>query len=166
MACQAQLVNVIGLLRSEPGGSAWKQTIAYPFEQMRRLAHGQILQLVTTSDRYDSAEFSDVPVVDATATYDRDSEKVAIFVANRSLTETATLEVDLRGVGGTAVAQATTLHACGDQSRHADNATDHRAVVPIRFDDHTVDAGRLNAVLPALSWTVFEIDAPTRPGRG
>ena len=54
VACQAQLVNVIGLLRSEPGGEAWKQTIAYPFEQMARLARGQILQVVATSDLFDS----------------------------------------------------------------------------------------------------------------
>ena len=57
-------MNVIGLLRSEPGGPAWKQTIAYPFEQMRRLAQGQILQVVSESDRYDSADYTDVPLVD------------------------------------------------------------------------------------------------------
>ena len=41
VACQAQLVNVLGLIRSEEGGDAWKQSIAYPFEQMRRLASGR-----------------------------------------------------------------------------------------------------------------------------
>jgi alpha-N-arabinofuranosidase len=65
VACQAQLINVIGLLRSEPRGDAWKQTIAYPFEQMRRLARGQILQVIAHADRYDSARYADVPLVDA-----------------------------------------------------------------------------------------------------
>ena len=32
-------------------------------------------------------------------------------------------------------------------------------MVPIRFDDHAVRDGRLTATLPALSWTVFELDA-------
>ena len=90
MACQAQLVNVIGLLRSEEGGDAWKQTIAYPFEQMRRLATGQILQVVASGDRYDSPSYTDVPVVDASATYDEETGG-RLFVANRSLDETAAL---------------------------------------------------------------------------
>ena len=90
VACQAQLVNVIGLLRSEPGGSAWKQTIAYPFEQMRRLARGQILHVVAESDRYDSADYTDVPLVDTSATYDAETGRAALFVAHRGMTESAT----------------------------------------------------------------------------
>ena len=157
VACQAQLVNVIGLLRSEPSGEAWKQTIAYPFEQVRRLARGQILQVVGASDLFDSAAYTDVPLVDATATYDTESGRAALFVANRSLTETARLEVDLRGIGGTSVLAATTLHAGAGQDRHATNVVQHDAVVPVRFDDHTVRDGRLTARLPALSWTVLEL---------
>ena len=159
IACQAQLVNVIGLLRSEPGAEAWKQTIAYPFEQVRRLARGQILQLVAKSDRYDCAAYTDVPIVDATATYDAESGRAALFVANRSLTDAAQLEVDLRGIGGTSVAAATTLHAGEGQNRHTTNAVQHDAVVPTRFDDHAVRDGQLTATLPALSWTVFELSA-------
>ena len=87
VACQAQLVNVIGLLRSEPGGPAWKQTIAYPFEQMRRLARGQILHVVAESDRYDSADYTDVPLVDTSATYDAETGRAALFVAHRGMTE-------------------------------------------------------------------------------
>jgi alpha-N-arabinofuranosidase len=159
VACQAQLVNVIGLLRSEPNGEAWKQTIAYPFEQVRRLARGQILQVVATSDLFDSAAYTDVPLVDASATYDAESGRAAIFVANRSLTESARLEVDLRGIGGAAVVGATTLHANDSQDRHTTNLEVHDAVVPVPFNDHTVSDGRLTATLPALSWTVFEVDA-------
>ncbi len=159
VACQAQLVNVIGLLRSEPGGEAWKQTIAYPFEQVQRLAQGQILQVVASSDRYDSDAYTDVPLVDAAATYDAETGRAAVFVANRSLTESATLEVDLRGIGGTAVRAASTLHAHEGQERHATNLERHDAVTPVRFDDHAVRDGQLTATLPALSWTVFELDA-------
>ncbi|GAA1433644.1 alpha-N-arabinofuranosidase [Microlunatus lacustris] len=159
IANQAQLVNVIGLLRSEEGGEAWKQTIAHPFEQVRRLATGQIIQVVATSDVYDSPTYTDVPVVDAAATYDEETGRAALFVANRSLTENATLEVDLRGLGSTQVLAATTLHAGTDQDRHTTNLEDHRAISPVAFDDHVVDSGQLKANLPPLSWTVFELDA-------
>lgn len=157
VACQAQLINAIGLLRSEPGGEAWKQTIAYPFEQLRQLARGQILQVVSVADRYDCAAYTDVPIVDATATYDAEADRAALFVANRSLTDSARLDVDLRGIGGTSVLGATTLHAAEGHDRHTSNAIRHDAVVPVRFHDHSVRAGQLTANLPTLSWTVFEI---------
>jgi alpha-N-arabinofuranosidase len=159
VACQAQLVNVIGLLRSEEGGDAWKQTIAYPFEQMRRLATGQIVQVVASGDKYDSPTYTDVPVVDAAATYDEATGRTALFVANRSLTESSTLEVDLRGVGATAVVEASTLHAGGGQDRHATNRVSHDAVAPRRFEDYVLEGGQLKVNLPALSWTVFSFEA-------
>jgi alpha-N-arabinofuranosidase len=126
---------------------------------VRRLAQGQILQVVATSDSYDTDANTDVPLVDAAATYDAETGRAAVFVANRSLTESATLEVDLRGIGGTAVLGATTLHAGNGQDRHTTNLERHDAVTPVGFDDHRVDGGQLTATLPALSWTVFEIDA-------
>jgi len=160
IANQAQLVNVIGLLRSEEGGEAWKQTIAYPFEQMRRLATGQIIQVVASSDVYDSTSYTDVPLVDASATYDAQTGRVALFVANRSLEESSTLEVDLRGVGVTSVLQASTLCAAQDQNRHTTNLEAHQAVTPQPFTDHVLGSGQLKANLPALSWTVFELECP------
>ena len=110
VACQAQLMMSSDCwLRAR--GDAWKQTIAYPFEQMRRLARGQILQVITHADRYDSASYADVPLVDASATYDDETGRTGLFVANRSLTEPASLSVDVRGVGAKRVRASHTLHA-------------------------------------------------------
>jgi alpha-N-arabinofuranosidase len=159
IACQAQLINVIGLLRSEPGGDAWKQTIAYPFQQMRRLARGQIIQLIADSDRYDSPRFTDVPLMDASATYDAETGSAALFVANRSLTEQALLSVDLRGVHATDVRTSSTLHAQAGQDRHTSNGASHDAVIPRPFNAYALDDARLTATLPPLSWTIFDLEA-------
>ena len=72
VACQAQLINVIGLLRSEPGGAA----------------------------------------------------------CNRGLVEAADLTAHFSRMGASAVINATTLHARGQQDRHATNLNDHAAVIP------------------------------------
>ena len=159
IACQAQLINVIGLLRSEPGGEAWKQSTAYPFEQMRQLARGQIIRVIAQSDRYDSASYTEVSLVDSSATYDAESGSVALFIANRSLTEPAALTVDLRGVRATRVLGSSTLHAQPGQDRHASNGVAHRAVLPQSFDAYALSDGRLTATLRPLSWTVFDIEA-------
>jgi alpha-N-arabinofuranosidase len=158
IACQAQLVNVIGLLRSEPGGEAWKQTIAYPFEQMRSLARGQIIQVVAQSDRYDSPSYTDVPLVDTSATYDAETGRAALFVAHRGQTESATFAADARGIGGRRVVGATTMHARGSQDRHVTNREQHDAVAPQDFDAYELVDGQLTATLAPLSWTVFELE--------
>jgi hypothetical protein len=93
-----------------------KQTIAYPFEQMRRLARGHILHVVGTFDLYDSPTYTDVPIVDATATYDKEHGTAAIFVANRSVDEFSLLDVDLRDLPVTGVSAASTLHAGPDRA--------------------------------------------------
>jgi alpha-N-arabinofuranosidase len=115
--------------------------------------------VVATGDLYDSPTYTDVPLVDASATYDEENGRVALFVANRSLTEPAGLEVDLRGLSVTAVREATTLHAGSGQDRHTTNRDQHGAVVPRSFDDHVLDGGQLKTSLPPLSWTVFSFEA-------
>jgi alpha-L-arabinofuranosidase len=159
VGCQAQLVNVLGLIRSEEHGDAWKQTIAYPFEQMRRLARGQILQVVATGDQLDTARYGGVPVVDATATFDPDRHAAAVFVANRSTTESVRLEVDCRGLPVDRLLNATIL--CSPPgTAHATNAERHDAIVPAPFRGAVLDQQLLRADLPPLSWTVFELDRP------
>lgn len=163
VGCQAQLVNVIGLLRSEPGGPAWKQTIAYPFELVRKLATGEILQLSTTGDRYDSADFTDVPVVDASATWDAEARDLTLFLTNRSTTESSTVEVDIRGFGDLVPGQSHVLAAPeGDpeQVRHATNTADApNRVVPQALRDVTVDGGTARVQLPPLSWAAVRLQA-------
>ena len=97
IACQAQLVNVLGLIRSEEGGDAWKQSIAYPFEQMRRLASGQILRVAAQGDRYDSAEFTDAGAGRGRHIR-RGGGRSAVFLANRSQDEPVSVEIDCRGL--------------------------------------------------------------------
>ncbi|HYE38315.1 MAG TPA: alpha-L-arabinofuranosidase C-terminal domain-containing protein, partial [Ramlibacter sp.] len=49
VACLAQLVNAIGAIRTERGGSAWRQTIFHPFTLAARHARGQVLRPAISS---------------------------------------------------------------------------------------------------------------------
>ena len=44
IACLAQLVNVIGPIRTEPGGASWRQTTFHPFALTARYARGTVLR--------------------------------------------------------------------------------------------------------------------------
>jgi alpha-N-arabinofuranosidase len=97
VACQAQLVNVIAPIRTEPGGRAWKQSIFEPFAAIAAAARGDVLRVEPRVATYE-AEAGDVPLVDATATYDEETGAVALVLVNRS-TEPAQVAVDGRALG-------------------------------------------------------------------
>ncbi len=158
VACQAQLVNVIGLLRSEPGGPAWKQSIAHPFEQVRRRAVGEILDIRVRSDRYETPRFGDVDLVDASGTWDAENGVVALFLANRDQAEAATVEVGVRGFGELRVQHAAVLAAAEGQDRHTTNDEQHPDRVGLRpLDGVQVEDGQAHVTLPPLSWAVVQL---------
>ncbi|NNC11459.1 alpha-N-arabinofuranosidase [Planctomonas sp. JC2975] len=159
IANQAQLVNVIAPIRSEENGSAWRQSIFWPFARMSELARGEILRLATTSDRFDTAKYGDADLVDASATWDEERGRVALFLANRGLDEAADVAVALRGFDTGRVTRAEVLQIPEGTDRFTTNDEQHQDRVGlIPLNDVTVEAGALHVTLPALSWAVVEIE--------
>lgn len=159
IANQAQLVNVIAPIRSEENGPAWKQTIFWPFARMAALATGQILRTAVVSDRIDTAQFGDADLVDVSATYDENTGRVALFLANRGLEEAADVSVALRGFTGKRVLRAEVLAVPEGRSRLTANtleAQDSVGLVPL--EGVSVDGSTASLSLPALSWAVVEIE--------
>ena len=158
IANQAQLVNVIAPIRSEQGGPAWRQTSFWPFERMARLARGRILQLAVSASQIGTKQYGDVDSVDAAATFDEETGRVVLFVANRSLESANDLTVDLRGFGALRVVNAETLTIPEGGDRHTSNletSPDTVHMVPLAGAE-VVD-GAVRATLPALSWSVIEL---------
>lgn len=162
IANQAQLVNVIAPIRSEENGPAWRQSIFWPFARMAALARGQILRTAVTSDRYSTAKFGDADLVDVSATWDEENGRVAFFLANRGLDESAYVEAVLRGFAGVKVLRAEVLAAADGQDRFTANTLDSGEQVGLRPLDgaRLVDAG-VELTLPPLSWAVVQLEATT-----
>jgi alpha-L-arabinofuranosidase len=157
VACQAQLVNVIAPIRSEPGGPAWRQTIFHPFALTSRLARGEVLRVETSSPTYSTERFGDVPVVDAVATHDEESGDTVLFVVNRHRSEPVDLKAGLAAFGDVRVAEAWTVH---DPDGSATNTeTDPDRVVPKPQEVDFTD-GDLHVVLPPVSWTAIRLTRP------
>ena len=158
IANQAQLVNVIAPIRSEENGPAWRQTIFWPFARIAHLARGRILRLAVDSGQIPTAKFGDVDAVDAAATWDEATGDVALFLANRSLDETAEVTLEVRGLDITEVKDAEVLTIPDDGDRHTANteqAPDSVGLVPLR--DVGIDDGVLRATLPPVSWAVVRL---------
>jgi alpha-N-arabinofuranosidase len=159
IANQAQLVNVIAPIRSEENGPAWRQTSFWPFERMARLATGRILRLAVTAPQIETKRYGGVDAIDAAATWDEESGRLVVFVANRSLDEANDLTIDLHGLGDVRVRQAETLTVPEGGDRHTSNletAPDSVHMVPLTAAE--VLDGAVRATLPALSWSVIELE--------
>jgi alpha-L-arabinofuranosidase len=154
-ASLAQLVNVIAPIMTEPGGISWKQTTFFPFSITSRLARGESLKLRIESPEYETTQFGSVPLVDAAASYDPETGKTAVFLVNRSKTESVSLEVDLSLLGDVQVLKAESLY---DSDIQAANTLANPERVGIRQNTTAaVAGGKLKIELPPVSWSAVEI---------
>ncbi len=100
IACLAQLVNVIAPIFTKTGGGAFRQTTFYPFREMSKYARGNALRPIIDSPKYDCKDYTDVPYLEAIASYDEEKDEVAIFAVNRSTDEKIELDINLLGFEG------------------------------------------------------------------
>jgi len=154
-ACQAQLVNSIGSIRSEPGGPAWRQSIFHPFAQAAALAKGVVLRPELRSDSCSTATHGDVPVVETVATYDEDLGALTVFTVNRHPSEPVDFEIDLRAFPGARLEGATVL--ADEDWRACNTQQEPDRVAPRQTQDVRVADDRLHAVLPPVSWNVARL---------
>jgi alpha-N-arabinofuranosidase len=154
-ACLAQLVNVIGPIRTEPRGPAWRQTSFYPFAQVARCARGDILRADPTVASHETERYGDVPIIDAIATHNQATAETTLFIVNRSLEHPVVLEVDARAVGGASIVEALSI---SDPDINVTNTlAEPDRVTPGRVKDATIDAGRVTMTLPPVSWTLLRV---------
>jgi alpha-N-arabinofuranosidase len=104
---------------------------------------------------HDTAWQGAVPVLDAVAVLDEESSAVSLFLVNRDQTTAVTLDVDVRGMAGLTVAQHTGLFDADPDA--VNTADDPDRVVPQRLPDIPVEEGRLQVVLPPLSWNMVRL---------
>jgi alpha-N-arabinofuranosidase len=153
IGCLAQLVNVIAPIMTEPGGRVWRQASFHPFALTARYGQGTALRVAAQSPVVETALYGEVPMLDAVAVQADDG--VVIFAVNRSQDTPLSLDVDLRAVTGLTSASHTALF---DSDPDAVNTADQpERVVPRSQDDPKLDGGRLQVVLPALSWNMIRL---------
>jgi alpha-N-arabinofuranosidase len=155
IACIAQVVNALAPIMTVTGGPAWRQTTYYPLLHAARFGRGAALDLRITSPCYDNPTFGDVPLLDASATYDEASGEIAIFAVNRSQTDALAASLALHGFAGLRVVEHLVLE---HPDPHAVNTADTPdRVVPHRNGDAAADGTVVSATLPRLSWNVIRL---------
>jgi alpha-N-arabinofuranosidase len=150
IAAMAQLVNVIGPIRAEPGRLAWRQTTVHPFAAVARSAGHTVLDTAV-----EGADDATTCVVTAAPAGDH----VLVHLANRSTTTAAEVAVDLRTLGAAGVETADLLW---DADPGATNTADAPDAVAPRPLDARLDDGVLALTLPPVSWASVRCSTQVR----
>jgi alpha-N-arabinofuranosidase len=155
MACLAQLVNVIAPIMTVNGGTAWRQTIFYPFLHASKYGRGVAMNLLIDSPRYENSEYGEVPLLEAVAVLNEDDDALTLFAVNRDSEGSLTLEADLRGIGMSRVVEHIVFES--SDLKAMNTAADPNRVTPHSRGDAKLDGGRISAQLPKLSWNVIRL---------
>jgi alpha-N-arabinofuranosidase len=157
IGCQAQLVNVIAPIRTEPGGDAWRMTTFYPFAAAAKQAGATVLdaRIQSTSQTPEGRPRVDDVAFCATTTASADgSAELTFFLTNRA-SEPARVVVDVSGYGALTVSSATVMVA--DDAGPRPSAPDALGAAPRETDACSLTASGLEMQLEPESWTVVRV---------
>jgi alpha-N-arabinofuranosidase len=157
IACQAQLVNVIAPIVTEPAGNAWKQPIFYPFADVAHHGRGDALRVEPSCDEIETAKFGPVPSLQIAATHDPATGSVSLFAVNRHQSSPVTLLAEVRTASGARLLEHRILSAAVSASAGTPQADEGGR--PYTEPTTTLNGHRLEARLPPLSWNVILISA-------
>jgi alpha-L-arabinofuranosidase len=155
VACQAQLVNVIGLIFTEPGGPAWRQTIFHPFRIVSQNAHGSVLQAKVQCQQRDTKTAGRVDDIVATAVHDTAKRKVIFFILNREEGSPVEVLLDLRGFPAPTGCDA--VEISGTDLRATNSAQMPTNINPQEHNDFSIKPDKVVATLRPLSWNMLSV---------
>lgn len=154
IACVSELVNCISHIRTRNGGGSWVLPPYHTFRLFSQYGRGTALRTAVESPAYDSADFSDVPYIDAAGVL-ADHGDITLFAINRSVDEALPMTLELRGFEGYRVADHLVLTSNGPKDTNTEAEPDF--VRPRAGGNAAFEDGLVKAALPALSWNVIRL---------
>ena len=154
IACLAQLVNVIAPIFTKTGGGVFEQTIFYPFMHLSNYGRGVALNPIVDCPKYDCKGFTDVPYIETIATFDEENSEMAIFCVNKSLDESAVMEVNLMDFEGFKPYEFISMDG---YNKKQENSFEKIAVKPHLNPLPTIENSILTAKLEPFSWNVIKL---------
>lgn len=154
VACLAQIVNVIAPILTTQDAML-KQSIYYPLMLFSKLASGAALDVLVKSPTYETAQFGAMPLLDVSSSYNPETGAHAVFIVNRSLTESTPVELNWQDLKPTAIQAA--YQVTGNDAKQANTYENPNQVVSVPIDAPVVDDGNASMLLPPMSFTVLEL---------
>jgi alpha-L-arabinofuranosidase len=156
IACFAQLVNVMALIRVE-SGTSWRQPSFFPFALTAMHARGEVLACeIASATQVTSSTLGGVDPLDAVVTRDPDSGSISVFAVNRGTADD--VEVTIALPFGDQLQVVEHLVLTDPDGDATNSAQQPDRVVPRDSGDHSMQAAELRAVLPPASWSMLRLE--------
>jgi alpha-L-arabinofuranosidase len=152
IACVAQVVNVISWLHTRRDGLL-KHPSYYAFQLVSNLARGEALDVLVKAPVVETKQYDAVSMLDVSASYDAEKQAGALFIVNRSQTESLMTDIVWQNDKKVCVDQAWQLTGSDPKAVNSweapDQVTAQALPIPV------VTNGRSTITLPPLSFTVL-----------
>jgi len=156
MACMAQLVNVIAPIMTENEGPAWRQTIYWPYYYASRYGRGVSLGILNKSPCYNNKKYGDVPYLDISGVWNTEKKQIALFMVNRSDSESVNINLTLSGFKGLKLNQHKKMD--GFDIKLANSKANPDAVSPSEGRGCQIEGEEVSGSLTPLSWNMILLD--------
>jgi alpha-N-arabinofuranosidase len=156
IGCLAQLVNVIAPIMTDNGGSAWRQTIFYPFMQASLYGRGVSMKLICESEGYEDDHVGFTPWLDASAVWNEESEEISLFLLNRNKDTPLEIEGLMGGFTGFKPVEHVTM--VNSDIKAVNTAKNPDNVVPVQLKNTlSVEGEKMSLQIPPLSWNLVRL---------
>ena len=157
VACLAQLVNTIAPIMTETGGSAWRQTIYWPYYYASRYGRGDVLDIKVDVPFYENAKHGNVPYADSVAVFHPETNELDIFIINRNQEEPLEISLDLSSFGEavTILEHITLAHTDLDAVNDKDNPDEVYPEVIVLNEKK--ESKSFRATLGSLTWNLLRL---------
>jgi len=152
IACVAQIVNVISWLHTRPDGLL-KHPSYYAFKLVSNHARGDALDVHVKAPALETKEYDAVPTLDVSASYNAETDEGAVFLVNRSQTESVPTDLVWQDGQGLAIDKAWQL--AGSDPKAVNSWESPKQITAKSISVPTVENGRATINLPPLSFTVL-----------
>jgi alpha-N-arabinofuranosidase len=153
IACVAQIVNVISWLQTR-GGELLKQPSYYVFKLVSNIARGEALDVLVKAPGVETKQYDGVPTLDVSASYNAENQHGAVFLVNRSLTESINTQIVWQDQQAIQVQKAWQL--ASNDPNESNTWEEPNRLVANTIPMPIVDNGRTMINLPPLSYTVLD----------
>ena len=153
IACVAQIVNVISWLHTRNDGLL-KHPSYYVFKLVSNLARGAALDVHVKAPEVETKLYDAVPALDVSASYDNEKQQGAVFLVNRSQTESIVTEIVWQDAKNVQINGAWQL--TGKDPKATNSWDEPDQLMANAIPAPSIDAGRTTINLPPLSFTVLD----------
>jgi alpha-N-arabinofuranosidase len=140
---------------TKQGGGICRQTIFYPFLHVSTFGRGEVLLPVTFSEKYDSADFTDVPYLETVGVINEEEAALTIFVVNRDLENSINMRCSLKGFEDYKIVKHIVYQSENLKAVNTVDSPDNVIPVekPVIYDTDETGSPVIN--LPNASWNVL-----------